>query len=85
MPIIAKILNQPPLSTEGKQFGRLCYAHALEYYAAPKKKKMIIMKTLAENEKSTHGSILSEKSRMPNSSYSVITALYKFLARKDIK
>lgn len=41
------------------------------------------MKTLSENEKNIHSSILSEKSSMPNSSYTVITALYKSLACKD--
>lgn len=35
--VIAKIQNQPPLSTEGKQLSRLCYTHTLEYYVAPKK------------------------------------------------
>ena len=76
--------KQPPLSTEGKQFSRLRYTHTLEYYAAPKEK--IIMKTLSQNgKKNTLGSILSEKSRVPNFIYTAITALYKFLTHKDMK
>lgn len=70
--------NQPPLSTAGKQFSALCYTHTFEYYAAPKekKKKKDNYEDSATKWKNTHGSILSgKKSRMPNSSYTVITAL----------
>ena len=44
------------------------------------------MKTLSQNgKKNTLGSILSEKSRVPNFIYTAITALYKFLTHKDMK